>query len=91
MNQVLALIHVDSKFMRVTNLSIGQKTFQFNCRRCADLCYRLGGPPLTILDVEHIEERGHSVKKFLEPESNGMKSKKDSSCIFLEFDAKQNR
>jgi hypothetical protein len=64
MNEVLALIHVDSKFMRVTKLSIGQKPFQFNCRRWADLCCRLGGPPLTILDVERIEERGHSVKKF---------------------------
>jgi Fe-S-cluster containining protein len=91
LTRFLALIHVDSKFMRVTKLSIGQKPFQFNCRRCADLCCRLGGPPLTILDVEHIEERDHSVKKFLESESNGMKSKKDGSCIFLEFEAKQNR
>jgi Fe-S-cluster containining protein len=91
MNEVLALIFVNSKFVRVTGFSIEQKRFKLKCKRCADLCCKLGVPPLTILDVERIEERGYSVKDFLEPESNGMKSRENGSCIFLEFDSKQNR
>jgi len=61
----------------------------------------LGGPKLTRKDIERIEEAGYHVKDFLEPansEFKGMpvmhgslKNREDGACIFLKFDAKQNR
>jgi len=100
MNQVLALITLDSRSRRVVDLSLEQKRFRFKCKRCAALCCKLGGPLLTREDVERIEDEGYPVKDFLEPISRdiqslallygNMKSREDGSCIFLEFDVKLN-
>ena len=56
---------------------------------------------LTRKDIERIEENGYRVKDFLEPtnrEFNSMpfacgslKNREDGACVFLKFDAKQNR
>ena len=56
---------------------------------------------LTRKDIERIEEMGYCVKDFLEPTNSELKSipstygslknREDGACIFLKFDAKQNR
>jgi len=56
---------------------------------------------LTIKDVKRIEEAGYRVKDFLQltnselksmPFTRGsLKNREDGACIFLKFDAKQNR
>ena len=56
---------------------------------------------LTSKDIERIEEKGYRVKDFLEPTNSELKSmpftrgtlknREDGACIFLKFDAKQNR
>jgi Fe-S-cluster containining protein len=56
---------------------------------------------LTRKDIERIEENGYRVKDFLEPTNSELKSmpftrgtlknREDGACIFLKFDAKQNR
>ena len=101
MREVLAKITVDSKSRQIRDLSLLQKRFRFKCKRCATFCCRLGGPELTRKDIERIEEAGYHVKDFLElanSEFEGMpvmrsslKNREDGSCIFLKFDAKQNR
>lgn len=100
MNEVLALITLDSELREVADLSLKQKHFRFKCKRCAALCCKLGGPVLTRKDVERIEDAGYPVKDFLEPVSRGiqglsflygiMKNREDGSCTFLKFDAEQN-
>jgi Fe-S-cluster containining protein len=56
---------------------------------------------LTRKDIERIEEKGYPVKDFLEPTNRefksmpftrgSLKNREDEACIFLKFDAKQNR
>jgi Fe-S-cluster containining protein len=97
MNDVLAQIILDSKLKHVTGLCIEQKGFRFKCTRCAALCCKLGGPALTKEDVERIKDAGYRETDFLETTngnrssallSDDMKSGKDGSCVFLEFDNK---
>lgn len=99
--ETLARIIINSETRQVKDLSLFQKHFRFKCGRCATFCCRLGGPKLARKDVERIEEAGYLVKDFLEP-TNGefkdlpttpgnLKNREDGSCIFLKFDAKQNR
>lgn len=101
MGEVLAKITVDSKLRQIRDISLLQKHFRFKCKRCATLCCGLGGPKLSKKDVEGIEEAGYYMKDFLEPaksESMGMlvvgsnlKNRENGACIFLKFEAKQNR
>jgi len=58
MNEVLALVTLDSKLRRVADLSLEQERFRFKCKRCAALCCKLGGPVLTRKDVERIADEG---------------------------------
>jgi len=101
LREVLAKITLDSKSRQIRDLSLLQKRFRFKCKRCATFCCRLGGPKLTRKDIERIEEAGYHVKDFLEPVNREFKglpvmcgclrNREDGACIFLKFDAEQNR
>jgi Fe-S-cluster containining protein len=101
LREVLAKITLDSKSRQIRDLSLLQKRFRFKCKRCGTFCCRLGGPELTGKDIERIEKAGCHVKDFLEPAnskfrgtplmSGSLKNREDGACIFLVFDAKQNR
>jgi Fe-S-cluster containining protein len=100
MNDMVAVITLDPKNQRITDLRLAQKQFKFKCKRCANLCCKLGGPLLTQKDVEMIEYAGYHLKDFLEPINQnpanltpigGLKTNADGSCIFLQFDTEQNR
>lgn len=78
---------------------IEQKDFRFKCRRCATLCCKLGGPPLTSKDIKRIERLGYTTKKILETTNSGtedsvnscrLKTRDDGSCIFLQQDINVN-
>jgi Fe-S-cluster containining protein len=98
MNEVLALITLDSKPRGVADLSLEQKCFRFKCKRCTALCCKLGGPVLTRKDIERIADAGYPKENFLEPISRdrrlpfqyGNMKKEDGACVFLEFDAELN-
>ena len=100
MKNVLAVIIIDPLNRTIKDMSLIQKQFQFKCKRCASLCCKLGGPVLTRNEAELIESAGCCVSEFLEPGNSDkdfsplvygrLKSRKDGSCIFLKFDAKQN-
>ena len=99
MNDVVAVITLDSKNRKIDDLTITQQ-FRFKCKRCAALCCKLGGPVLTKKDVKGIEAAGYPVKDFLEPVNRnikgsplvygGLKNREDGSCIFLNFDVELN-
>jgi len=101
LSEVLAKITIDSKSKQIRDLSLFQKHFRFKCGRCATFCCRLGGPKLSRKDIERIEKTDYSAKDFLEPTNSefkglsvmhgSLRNRKDGSCIFLKFDAKQNR
>lgn len=92
MNNTVAEITLDPKKRTIKDLSVTQKQFRFKCKRCATLCCKLGGPPLTKNDTELLEKAGFSVEKFLEPTNrntkahSNMKTNEDGSCIFLQQD-----
>ena len=100
MNDIVAVITLDTKNQRINDLKFTQNQFKFKCKRCATLCCKLGGPLLTRKDAKMIESAGYHLKDFLEPINHnpenlalvgGLKTKADGSCIFLQFDTKQNR
>jgi Fe-S-cluster containining protein len=100
MNDVVAVITLDSQNRKIADLKLAQKQFRFKCKRCAALCCKLGGPMLTRKDAESIEDAGYPMKDFLEPinrDNKGapkvygsLKSREDGSCIFLQQDIEQN-
>lgn len=99
MTDTIATITLDATQHNTRRIELTQKQFRFKCKRCAALCCKLGGPPLTKEDVENIEKAGYNIEEFLEPANSNeaphtigvMKSNKNGSCVFLEFDTQQNR
>ena len=102
MSEVLARITINPETKQIRDLSVHQKSLRFKCRRCATFCCRLGGPKLTRKDIEQIKRAGYHVKDFLEPVLNSefkgipimrgsMENREDGSCIFLKFNAEENR
>ena len=75
------------------DLEFTKKNLKFNCKRCARLCCRLGGPPLFKKDVNKLQKLGYQLEEFLQKEHSSrqynsrvignLKNKKDGSCIFL--------
>ena len=92
MNDTVAEIKLDPKNRTIKDMKVTQKQFHFKCKRCATLCCKLGGPPLTKNDTELLEKAGHSVEKFLEPTNRetkaqgNLRTNGDGSCIFLQQD-----
>ncbi|KON33178.1 hypothetical protein AC477_01860 [miscellaneous Crenarchaeota group-1 archaeon SG8-32-1] len=92
MNYTLATITL-SKNKNISKLLVTQKQFRFKCKRCADLCCKLGGPELLEEDVKRIEASGYLRKHFLLSEKmhtsglthavGALKTKNNGSCIFL--------
>ena len=100
MDDIVALITLDPKNRKITDLKVTQKQFRFKCNRCAALCCKLGGPKLTEKDAKKIEAAGYPDKDFLES-TNGnnkslplavgdLKTREDGSCIFLQQNSERN-
>ena len=98
MNETLARITIHPETKQIRDLSLYHKNLRFKCKRCATFCCKLGGPKLTVKDVERVKQAGYNVKDFLEPVLNRefcgssvmlgtLKNKEDGSCIFLKFKA----
>lgn len=98
----MARITVNPETKQICDLSVHQNSVRFKCIRCATFCCKLGGPALARKDIERIKQAGYSAKDFLKHMPNSefkglpimdgyLKNKEDGSCIFLKFDAKENR
>ncbi|PVX26880.1 MAG: hypothetical protein CW691_00065 [Candidatus Bathyarchaeum sp.] len=98
MNEAVAVITFDPKNGTPKDLKL-TTNLRFKCKRCAALCCKLGGPPLTRKDVEQIKKAGYRVNDFLEPINRNvkvlpqtcgtLKTRADGSCIFLQSDNEQ--
>jgi len=62
---------------------------RFKCQRCASLCCKLGGPKLSLKDIESLKQAGNNPEKFLVTKQTSLKSRGDSSCIFLFFNVEE--
>jgi Fe-S-cluster containining protein len=78
----------------IKSVDVLHQTTSFKCTRCATLCCKLGGPPLTGKDVKRLVQAGFTTEQFVDctetkmPNTVGvLKSGKDGGCLFLEFDA----
>jgi Fe-S-cluster containining protein len=94
LNEEIAGIILNSDHKQIFDITVYEENLQFECRRCATFCCKLGGPNLTRKDVKRITQAGYKAREFVVPfksESEGpptflgsLKGKEDGSCIFLE-------
>jgi Fe-S-cluster containining protein len=98
-NDAVAVITINTTENTIESVEILQKKgYRFKCKRCANLCCKLGGPPLTEQDVKRLVTAGYIAEQFLEhvntniPNTVGvLKSGIDGRCIFLEFSPDTNQ
>ncbi|MFQ6095661.1 MAG: YkgJ family cysteine cluster protein [Candidatus Bathyarchaeia archaeon] len=94
MDNVIAKVYLSTGRVEVSDMILCRGGLKFRCLRCASLCCRLGGPPLTQRDVDRIRKMGYDADFFLNrtsPKRFGrisnmvgvMENRKDGSCIFL--------
>ena len=101
MEDVVAIITLDSQNLTVVDLTLTQKKYHFTCKQCASLCCKLGGPVITKNEAKLIESSGFCVADFLEPinrdvacssvVAGSLKTRSNGSCIFLKRDQAHNR
>jgi len=84
----------------ITDITFYTRDLRFKCQRCALLCCRLGGPPLSQHDIDRIARAGYNPVEFSEftpterfrlPKvtQRVMSSREDGSCIFLKNSREQ--
>jgi len=81
----IAEITLETKTRRIKDITFNIKNLRFRCKRCATFCCKLGGPKLSVRDVERLEKAGYNKEEFLESGRWGLKGKADGSCVFLQF------
>jgi Fe-S-cluster containining protein len=101
MNQDLATINLKQNNKTIKQIEMKNQSLSFKCKRCATLCCKLGGPPITKKDTELLEKAGYSLKEITEPAKRktdfitdhlgNLKNKKNGSCIFLEEKQEKNQ
>ncbi len=67
------------------NIVFHGNPLRFRCHRCAVFCCKLGGPKLSLQDIEHLIKAGNNPDTFLNDQQATLKNSKDGSCIFLSF------
>jgi len=69
----------------VKNITFFIRNLRFKCKRCATFCCKLGGPMLSLKDVERLEKAGFKEVEFLDDVHGSLKNKADGSCVFLQL------
>jgi len=88
----IAEITFDPKARQIRDLTFFKKNFRFKCQRCAIFCCNLGGPQLSIKDIEKLRKNGYNPEIYVnnvkkkDGNKQFMKEKEDGSCIFLKYD-----
>jgi len=95
-DQEIAWIRFDPRKKQILDITLLRKDLRFKCKRCAVFCCKLGGPPVTEMDLKRLAEIGLNSSNFLAPLTSRysqragavgvLKQKKDGSCIFLDYD-----
>jgi len=85
----IARISFESRTRNVRNITFITffiRNLRFKCKRCATFCCKLGGPTLSLKDVERLRKAGYKEVEFLDGAHGSLKNKADSSCVFLQLD-----
>jgi len=70
----------------IKSITFSMRNLRFKCKRCATFCCKLGGPTLSLKDVERLKKAGYKEVEFLDGAHGNLKNKADGSCVFLQFD-----
>jgi len=85
----IAQISFEPGTLNVKNITFCIWNLRFKCKRCATFCCRLGGPTLSLKDVERLKKAGYKEVEFFDGAHVSLKNKADGSCIFLQLDKKR--
>jgi len=82
----IAQISFEPGTRNVNNITFFIRNLRFKCKRCATFCCKLGGPTLSLKDVERLKKAGHKEAEFLDGAHGSLKNRADGSCVFLQLD-----
>jgi len=82
----IASVSLELKTMRIKHVTLYQRRLRFQCKRCATFCCKLGGPTLSLKDVERLKRAGCCESEFLDANHGCLKNKASGECVFLRFD-----
>jgi len=82
----IAQVRFEPRTHNLHNITFYIRNLRFKCKRCATFCCKLGGPSLSLKDVERLKKAGHCEHEFLDATQGGLKNTAFGSCIFLTFD-----
>jgi len=85
----IAQIILEPKTRSVRHITFYIKNLRFKCKRCATFCCKLGGPTLTLKDVERLKKAGCCEADFLDIVHSSLKNTASGSCVLLKFDAEK--
>ena len=94
LNEIIAKVSFGGDEVDITDITFYTRDLRFKCQRCALLCCRLGGPPLSQNDIDRVRRAGYNPVEFSEFTSTErfelpkvtqrvMRSREDGSCLFL--------
>jgi len=82
----IAHLSLEPGTAKIKHITLYEKRLRFQCKRCATFCCKLGGPTLSLKDVERLKLAGRCEAKFLEATQGSLGNKASGSCVFLELD-----
>jgi len=88
-NGNIAQITLEPNNHSVRRITFYTKKLRFKCKRCATFCCKLGGPTLTLNDVERLKKVGFCEADFLDTAHSRLKNTASSSCVYLNFDTEK--
>jgi len=85
----IAQITFEPKTRSLKHVTFYVKNLRFKCKRCATFCCKLGGPPLSLKDVERLKKAGRSEAEFLDATHGSLKNTALGSCVFLRLNTEK--
>jgi len=89
-NENIAQISLEPESCEVKHITFDERKLRFKCKRCATFCCKLGGPKLTLDDIERLKQAGHNKAEFLDAVHSSLKNRADGSCAFLQLNKERN-
>jgi len=81
----IAEIRLEPETFKIQCIKFYERKLRFKCKRCATFCCKLGGPKLSIYDVERLKQAGYDETEFLDAIHYSLKNTADGSCVFLQL------
>jgi Fe-S-cluster containining protein len=81
----IAQISFEPRTRNVKGITFFIRNLRFKCKRCATFCCKLGGPTLSLNDVDLLKKAGYKEVEFFDDAHSSLKNKADGSCVFLQL------